>query len=317
MADGNGTDPLGRAPQEAPGLEGPIWIFGSSRSGSTWLLKMLRELPGVATIDDPHLGHHLGIWRPISLAWGVGEVTPALRRLDQIKGGKNSYFFNRRYEHVWKPALRGLVAARFLAEADDQVGAARRALVVKEPGSQAAPLMLSLFRGARLVFLLRDGRDVVDSWIDAYRNGSWAIEEGAFAAAEDRREALVRWQASVWAYRTRAVREAYEAHEPARRVLVRYEDLLDDPVRELSRICATAQIAVSRTELERIASAHDFEGLPSRGRGREQRAASPGSWRTNLTRREQEAMHAIMGEELSRSGYLEDAAGRTQLAATA
>jgi hypothetical protein len=44
------------------------WIFGSSRSGSTWLLRMLAALDGVVAIDDPHLGHHLGVWRPISLA---------------------------------------------------------------------------------------------------------------------------------------------------------------------------------------------------------------------------------------------------------
>ena len=44
------------------------WIFGSSRSGSTWLLRMLSSLDAVVPIDDPHLGHHLGVWRPISLA---------------------------------------------------------------------------------------------------------------------------------------------------------------------------------------------------------------------------------------------------------
>jgi len=50
------------------------WIFGSSRSGSTWLLRMLSQLERVVPIDDPHLGHHLGVWRPIPLAWATSAM---------------------------------------------------------------------------------------------------------------------------------------------------------------------------------------------------------------------------------------------------
>ena len=53
-----------------------IWILGSSRSGSTWLLSMLSKLDGVVPMDDPHLGHHLGVWRPIPLAWADDEASP-------------------------------------------------------------------------------------------------------------------------------------------------------------------------------------------------------------------------------------------------
>ena len=56
-----------------------VWIFGSSRSGSTWLLRMLSELDEAVTIDDPHLGHHLGVWRPIPLAWATAAGIPSSR----------------------------------------------------------------------------------------------------------------------------------------------------------------------------------------------------------------------------------------------
>jgi len=36
------------------------WIFGSSRSGSTWLLRMLATHPDVMPIDETGIGHHLG-----------------------------------------------------------------------------------------------------------------------------------------------------------------------------------------------------------------------------------------------------------------
>jgi hypothetical protein len=84
-----------------------IWILGSSRSGSTWLLSMLSKLDGVVPMDDPHLGHHLGVWRPIPLAWADDEANPELRTLDEIKRRQPDYFFSDRYRDVWARSLRG------------------------------------------------------------------------------------------------------------------------------------------------------------------------------------------------------------------
>src|SRR5262245_2980649 len=157
------------------------WIFGSSRSGSTWLLRMLSALDGVVPIDDPHLGHHLGVWRPISLAWSTAEQPPPLTTLDRVKHDKDSYFFSDRYRDAWAPALRQLIVDRFDAEARAAPRPGVEPLVVvKEPGSHVADRIVELFPSSRVVFLLRDGRDVVDSWLAAYRPGSWALDEGAF-----------------------------------------------------------------------------------------------------------------------------------------
>src|SRR5919106_1536443 len=173
------------------------WIFGSSRSGSTWLLRMLSDFEGVVPVDDPHLGHHLGVWRPIPLAWAAAEEPPELTTLPELKRSKPSYFFSDRYREHWEPALRELIMARFAAQAEE-LGPQRPGIeplvLVKEPGSHVADLLLRLFPASGLVFLLRDGRDVVDSWVAAYRRGSWAVEEGAFPAspAGDRCRARLR-----------------------------------------------------------------------------------------------------------------------------
>ena len=172
-----------------------LWIFGSSRSGSTWLLRMLSELEGAVPIDDPHLGHHLGVWRPIPLAWAAANADPELTILNEIKREKPSYFFSDRYRDVWGPALRELIVARFDAQARDTrfPAGADPLVIVKEPGSHIADLLMSLFRRSRMIFLLRDGRDVVDSWLAAHRSGAWALDEGAFPVAPQGREALIRW----------------------------------------------------------------------------------------------------------------------------
>ena len=68
-----------------------IWVVGPSRSGSTWLSKMLAGHEGVVRIDDPHIGHHLSVWRPISLAWGTATRLPELHTLGEVKGHHDDY----------------------------------------------------------------------------------------------------------------------------------------------------------------------------------------------------------------------------------
>ncbi|HEX2466977.1 MAG TPA: sulfotransferase [Solirubrobacterales bacterium] len=285
-----------------------VWIMGSSRSGSTWLLRMLAELDGVVPIDDPHIGHHLGLWRPIPLAWASASEEPELTTLRELKGDKPGYFFADRYAATWRPHLRELIRARFAVQAAE--GGHRKPLVVvKEPGSQAAGWLLSLFPRSRLVFLLRDGRDVVDSWLAAYREGAWAQEEGAFPLAEHGREAFIRWQASVWAYRTRAVASAYDAHDAARRVLVRYEDMIQKPSSALARICAMLGVKAGPDELAAIAAAHDIDAVPTDERGADQpvRNGCSGGWRHNLDAHERRVMLEALGPDLARFGYLSSA----------
>ncbi|MGH2986462.1 MAG: sulfotransferase family protein [Solirubrobacterales bacterium] len=283
------------------------WIMGSSRSGSSWLLRMLGELPEVVGVDDPHLGHHLGVWRPLPIAWAVGKGRPQLTTLQEIKRHHDQYFFSDRHRETWLPALRDLVRARFAAELDEQSATAGNAprLLVKEPGCHAAGEIFDLFPDSRLIFLLRDGRDVVDSWMDAHQEGSWAIEEGAFEVAAHGRQALVEWLASVWVYRTRAVAGAFAERPPARRVLARYEDLLEHPSTELERICAALGLDVSVDELDALAARHAFANLDrgDRGRLKRNRTAEPGGWRSNLRPEERRAMCEILGPELERLGY--------------
>jgi hypothetical protein len=293
------------------------WIFGSSRSGSTWLLRMLSDMNGVVPIDDPHLGHHLGVWRPIPLAWAACDDPPELTTLLDVKSDEPGYFFAERHRDAWWQPLRELIWARFEAEAPQTAAETSTGpvFVVKEPGSHVAPLLTELFPASKLIFLLRDGRDVVDSWLDAYSEGSWAIPGGAFPVAPESRPALIRWLSAVWAYRSRAVRTAFESCAPQDRILIRYEDLRDDTERCLERVCTVLGLDPER--IQEVVARHRFEQVPSAARGprRAVRQATPGGWRQNLTAEEQAAMHEALGAALSEFGYGEDSAVQV-LAAT-
>jgi hypothetical protein len=286
------------------------WIFGSSRSGSTWLLRMLSGLERVVPIDDPHIGHHLGIWRPIPLAWATAKDPPKLGTLADFKRKKRDYLFSDRYAGTWIPQLRDLIATRFEAQAEEDIAAAggidRPMVVVKEPGSHAADTIMDLFPDSALIFLLRDGRDVVDSWLDAYREGSWATDEGAYGLDDAGRPALIRWQSSVWLHRTEVVQETYARTDPERRVLIRYEQMRADPVGALTEICDLLGIESSREQLERIAKSNEFSRVPEshKGAGHEIRRAQPGGWASHMSREEIIAMHEILAEKLDELGYL-------------
>ena len=286
------------------------WIFGSSRSGSTWLLRMLSELERVIPVDDPHIGHHLGVWRPIPLAWATAKDPPKLGTLADFKRKKRDYLFSDRYRETWVPQLRDLISARFEAQAAQDIAAAggidQPIVVVKEPGSHAADTIMDVFPQSSLIFLLRDGRDVVDSWLDAYKDGSWATDEGAYPLDDTGRPALIRWQSSVWLHRTEVVQETYARIEPTRRVLIRYEEMRADPVAALERICAMLGIEASREQLDEIAGTHSFSSVPKadKGAGREIRRAEPGGWTDHMTRQEIIEMHDILADKLDELGYL-------------
>ncbi len=284
------------------------WILGSSRSGSTWLLRMLSQLDPVVPIDDPHLGHHLGVWRPIPLAWATSDAHLELGTISDHKHERRDFFFSDRYREHWMPALRALIEARFGAQVSEDAAERRIAepmVVVKEPASQTADLLLDLFPASRLVFLLRDGRDVVASWLDAYRSGTWAIQGGAYPVSASGRLGLIRWQSAVWRKRTEVVQAAFAERDPSLRVMIRYEELRRDPTAALERVCATLGTPQEPERLESIATANSYESVPFRdkGQGREIRRAQPGSWRQSMTTEEIAAMHEILGPKLAELGY--------------
>ena len=280
-----------------------VWILGSSRSGSTWLLRMLAEIDGVAPIDDPHLGHHLGVWRPIPLAWAASRSEPELATLIDLQRSRDEFFFNDRYADAWEPALRDLILARFRAQLADQRPAADT-LMVKEPASQVADLLSRLFPEAGMIFLLRDPRDVVASWLDAYRPDSWAEPNGSFPVAHEGRVALASWLASVWLYRTNAVTRAI-THHPGATATVRYEDLRADPAAELRRVCDGVGLDCAATTAEAAARRHDFDRVARwrRGRGKAIRHAKPGAWRQELRADELDAVIDATGAKLVELGY--------------
>ena len=142
---------------------------------------------------------------------------------------------------------------------------------------------------SRMIFLVRDPRDVVSSWLDGSRDGGWHYANVA-AKAPDRVSkfedpaALVEQLASHYAKNVGKAAEAYEAHKGPR-VLVRYEELRADALGTMRRIHSTLGMKVDEKKLIRSVEEHSWENIPEeeKGEGKFFRKATPGAWREDLT----------------------------------
>jgi hypothetical protein len=309
----------------AAGLEDRlVWILGGPRTGSSWLLDLMTYpltadsdaacgasmrdgttgvRPHAIPINEPYLGVHLA---PIVTIHQLGIFTPA-----EVREGDASYFFDERYASAWLPHLRRMALDRFAAQADlaaKEHGLDRPLVVIKEPnGSHAAPILMSTFPRSRLLFLLRDGRDVLDSLLDAVSPGGWLAggpDTASIVAAEGRIEFLRR-SAWLWIHRIIMIQRALAAHPSELSLTVRYEGLRADPARALREIAAWLGLELGEGAVREAAAATSFDAYPPevKGRGKPLRFASPGHWRESLSEAEQEMIMEIMGAKLAELGY--------------
>ncbi len=307
-----------------------VWIMGAPRTGSTWLLRLLihpwilargtasglraplprrgRRLPDVVPIDETYLFHHLAPLRPLP-GEPAEQPAPDAFVVNGDRRADPGYFFSDEYERAWQPELRRLVLARLHAQsqrAAREHGLADPLVLIKEPnGSHAAELAMSLLPRARLIFLLRDGRDVMDSLLDARSADAWIGAGNMDMSDPGERVAYIRRQARLWLNSTNAVQSAYTAHPDELRRTVRYEDLRANTLDALRPLAEWLGLPSDGDALRESVEANAFEAIPRRlrGPGTPRRFATPGRWRENMTPAEQEAMNEIIGPKLRELGY--------------
>jgi hypothetical protein len=264
--------------------ENVVWIFGSGRTGSTWLSLMMTALPDRTRWNEPNVGDLFGK-RYQSYKRASGWSSRANRE------DTGNFILADSFRDTWLRSIRSLVLEGATARFPEVVEKGGY-LVIKEPhGSIGAPLLMEALPESRMVFLVRDPRDVVASAL--HTSVARPNPERKKMAAE-RPEELVRERAETYLQDITLTKRAYAAHE-GRKVLVRYEDLKADTLGTMKRIYSALEIPVDDGELKRVVEKHAWENIPEekKGEGTVRRRGTSGGWREDLTPRQIEIVERI------------------------
>lgn len=292
-----------------------FFILGHARSGTTLLMRLVRLHPEVHCNYQAHFFTRLPLLKSLVDSPEVEEWLT--RRSNRWNLGRD----------LSALALRAV--ADFVLERD----AAREGKPIvgdKSPSStihgQAVRDMHAVFPDAKLVYLVRDGRDVTVS--ERFRN---LVEESRFLDRADRKtladlrrdprpfadgarsiftERFIRRVAEGWARNVHEVTaEGRRLYGPAFFAL-RYEDLLARPFEEMGRLWQFLAVEQVDDSLEgpiraEIASNPDEEWQISRGEDLASflSKGQVGNWRRLFTDREARLFSAVAGEALRQYDY--------------
>lgn len=267
-----------------PRPENIIWIFGTARTGSTWLSALMGDLPEHEEWREPNVGNLFGTHYYRRL-----ESRETNRRGDKGPTSHWKEFYVLGPDEARKNSIRAFLIEWVATMFPERTTAGY--VVVKEPhGSMGAPLIMEALPESRMIFLIRDPRDVTASALSGRKKGSWiynrhqAARGGTETLGDVPPDKFVRQRATTYLDDVQKSKLAYEAHKGPK-LLVRYEELRADTVGTLRRIYATLDISMSDEELARTVEKHAFENLPEDKKGptKFRRKATPGGWRDDLT----------------------------------
>lgn len=229
-------------------LHEPVFIIGAPRSGTSLLYSILRGSASLA--NWPGEAHEVweADYHPAMRGWGSNALTAA----------------------DLEPAAAARIRRRFLLA----VGSKRR-LIDKTPrNSLRVPFIRALFPDAFFVFLKRDGRDNVNSLINAWRTPRYRTyllpEPHAIPGVDphwwkfilypgwqaDRSGPLELVCAKQWVASNESASGAATNIDGSRWIEVRYEDFVDRPESEAARILAALGLPIEDDVLQRARRAH-------------------------------------------------------------
>ncbi|MDX6583400.1 MAG: hypothetical protein QOI10_2584 [Solirubrobacterales bacterium] len=249
-----------------------VWIFGFARSGTTWLARMLSGIGGNELWNEPLVGVLFGDF--------YERENGDERRADFIMSPK--------HRDAWLSGIRHLVLEGATARCPNLP--AGGSVIVKEPnGSLGAPFLSAALPEARIVFMIRDPRDIVASLLDAQGVGGWTADlavrsESSATLAQTDPDAFVRETSEYYRRVIERVTDAYESH-PGPKTTLSYEDLRAHPVDELRRACGSLEVPTNDDELRKAVDRAAWQRIPEtqKGDGKFFRKATPGAWTDDLT----------------------------------
>ena len=275
-----------------------VWVIGSSRSGTTWLATQLLSYD-THVINETRISRHLGrlFGNPEHLE---SEIESEQHRKD--------YFFSLELKKNWMFHLRKFILNRIYAQFNN----INKKIIIKEPSADdiGFTIISECLSNSKIIFVKRDGRDVLDSQIDANihgfsKGGRFESKVHRKPLSPENRLNFIKNRAYFWVKVMENLIMAYENHPDELKISVSYENLRKNTFQEILRIYQFLQIKIESSKLEEIINKSSFENVPSenKGKGKFIRSASPGKWKDNFSQEEQKIMNDVMEETLNKVGY--------------
>lgn len=207
-------------------------LLGAPRSGTTWLQRLMAAHPGVASGQETDLlDDYAGLWVDL---WERQLPADPEQWASRRHKGLPAVLTSEEFRDVLGAAVRAVYART----AALKPGAGL--VLDKNPGyARRTAMIAALLPDARILHVVRDGRDVAASLVRA--GAGWG--RGWAPSRVDR--AAVRWRERVQAVGAAGL-------GPDRLLTVRYEDLLANGPAVLHRCLDFAGAATDREECERI-----------------------------------------------------------------
>lgn len=269
-------------------MTSPLVILGVRRSGTTLLRVILDRSPGVAIPDEsyfvPTLAHR-----------HRGQVERE-RFLDDLRRLRTLVEWRLDLDDVrarLAPGARTGEAIAAVFEAYAEVRGKPRWGDKTPMYMQHLRLLESLFPDAVYVHLVRDGRDVALSFLSMPPG----LVTLTWAHPRDARGFACQWRTEVTAARALGARVG-----SGRYLELRYEDLVEDPEREVRSVCEFARLPFD-PEMLQYARDVDVSGKPHQQRLREPPTRGVRNWRIQMSRSDVIAFEAIAGSLLDELGY--------------
>jgi hypothetical protein len=152
-------------------------------------------------------------------------------------------------------------------------------------------VILEQYPDAKIIEVIRDGRDVCVSWHALAQSRRWARKSTP--------ELISQWQRCIRLGETFRARPELQP----RIFPVRYEQLRQAPTTYLSQVFDFAELDYDPALVDRIVEAHDINRVIRKGPGQMIRKGAIGDWRTHLSEADQDLWRRQAGEMLVGLGY--------------
>jgi omega-hydroxy-beta-dihydromenaquinone-9 sulfotransferase len=285
----------------------PIIIVGAGRTGTTVFHRMLSEHPHLAWLPgriSSRYPERLELIRLLMKGLDYPLVRELLRR--KINPAEGYPFWEHHCKGFSAP-YRDLVAADVTDKTKKHVSHTmariltekRNRLLLKVTGWPRISFLSEVFEDARFIHVMRDGRAVANSMLDVYfwqgwkgpQNWAWGeLLPDQKKEWDQHGQSFVALAAIQWKILMDAMEEAKKTVSSERFLEIRYENLCADPLAQFQKVTQFCEL--------------EWTDSFKRQLGKYQPKNSNDKFKYDLTPKQQRDLEEVLGNYLTRYGYI-------------